>query len=70
MGSLEDLALVEGAARAVGAAPREVLLHESFGLVAGGVQLLPLVRLVVDLQHVQINNGLRSPRGLPAYTNK
>lgn len=51
--SLEDLALVELAARRVGARPREVLLDQLLGLLFSGVEFLPLVRLVVDLG----NNG-------------
>lgn len=49
-GLLEDLALVELAALAVHAAPREVVLDQLLGLGAGGVQFLPVVRLVVDLK--------------------
>lgn len=48
-GSLEDLALVEGAAALICAGPREVLLHKLLGLRGGGVELAPVVRLVVDL---------------------
>lgn len=48
-GSLEDLALVELAALVVPAGPREVVVDQLLGLLAGGVQLLPVVRLVVYL---------------------
>lgn len=47
--SLEDLALVELAALLVRTAPREVVVHQLLGVGAGGVQLAPVVGLVVDL---------------------
>lgn len=48
-GSLEDLALVEGAAALVLAGPREVLLNQLLGVSGGRVELAPFIRLVVDL---------------------
>jgi len=42
-GLLEDLALVELPALGIGALPLEVLGHQLFALVRGGVQLAPTV---------------------------
>ena len=47
--SLEDLALVELPSLEVGAFPLEVLLYQFFGLVRLGVELLPVIRVVIDL---------------------
>jgi len=46
---LEDLALVELAAILIGTGPGEVLGDQLLGLLALGIELLPVVDLVVDL---------------------
>jgi hypothetical protein len=43
------LALVKLASGLILARPREVLLHELLGLIGCGVELLPVIRLVIHL---------------------